>query len=101
MSEYYRPQQTSTTAIISLIASIAGLTVLPTIGSIAGVILGYMAKKEIEGSGGAIGGDGLAKGGIIIGWIGIVLAAIGICVFLAFFLGTGGLTACAILGNSY
>jgi uncharacterized membrane protein len=91
-------------AIASLIASILGVTLIPTIGSIIGVILGYMARKEIRESHGAMGGEGMAKAGIIIGWIGIALAVLGICVGIAFlFLGLSipGLTICAELGNTY
>jgi hypothetical protein len=91
-------------AIASLIASILGVTLFPTIGSIIGVILGYMARKEIQESRGAVGGEGLAKAGIIIGWIGIGLAVIGICLAIAFLvlgLSIPGLTMCAGLGNTY
>lgn len=96
---------TNTLAIISLIASIAGLTVLPTVGSIAGLIMGYIAKRQIAESRGAMSGDGLAKAGIIIGWIGIIIALLAICLSILLFvvlpiLGFGGLTACAALGNT-
>ena len=96
--------QNSGLAIGSLIASILGLTLFPTIGSIIGLILGYMARNQIRDSGGTMGGEGLAKAGIIIGWIGIALAVVGIClVFLFLILGIGipGLTICAGLGNTY
>ena len=69
----------STTAIISLVAGILGLTLIPTIGSIVAVITGSMAKKEIRESGGVLGGEGMANAGIIIGWIGIVLTVLAIC----------------------
>ena len=98
---YSTPPPTSGMAIISLISSIAGLTILPTIGSIIGLILGYMAKRQIVESRGATGGSGLAQAGIIIGWIGIALAMVGICIAAAIFLSAGGITACALLGNSY
>lgn len=86
---YYAPppapsQQSNTMAVISLIASILGLTFFPAIGSIIGLILGYMARKQIRQSAGAMGGEGLAKAGIILGWIGVVVAVIGICVAIAF-----------------
>jgi hypothetical protein len=69
----------STTAIISLIAGILGITVLPFIGSIVALITGYMAKKEIRESAGALGGDGLATGGLVLGWIGIGLGVLTAC----------------------
>lgn len=96
--------QNSGLAIGSLVASILGLTLFPTIGSIIGLILGYMARNEIRDSAGTIGGEGLALAGIILGWIGVGLTIIGICmVILALTLGIGipGLTICATLGNTY
>jgi hypothetical protein len=61
----------STLAVISVLAGILGLTVFPFIGSIVAVILGPLAKKEIDSSRGALGGKDLAKAGQILGWIGV------------------------------
>jgi len=92
-------------AIGSLIAGILGLTLLPTLGSIIGLILGYVARGQIRGSGGTIGGDGMATAGIVLGWIGVALAVIGICLMVLMWAGllggSFGLTICAGLGNSY
>lgn len=55
-------------AIISLVASIAGVTILPFVGSIAGVITGHMSLKQLQSSG--ENGRGMAVAGTIIGWIG-------------------------------
>jgi len=71
-------------ALISLIAGILGLSFIPIVGSIVAVITGPMAKKEILASGGALGGEGLATAGIILGWIGIVLTVLGLCTAGAF-----------------
>jgi len=38
--------QTSTLAIISLIAGVLGFTMLPLVGSIAALLTGYAARKE-------------------------------------------------------
>ncbi len=76
----------SNLALFSLIAGILGLTLFPLIGSVVALILGYMGKKEIEESMGSLGGDGMVKAGIILGWVGIALGVIGFCiagVFLA------------------
>ncbi len=72
--------RTSTMAVVSLIAGIVGLTLLPLIGSIAAVVTGYMARKEIRASAGAITGDGMAMAGLIMGWIGVVLSVVGLCI---------------------
>ncbi|MFI8632193.1 DUF4190 domain-containing protein [Microbacterium sp. NPDC077663] len=73
-------------AIISLVASIAGLTLVPFIGSIAGVITGHMSLKQLKTSG--ENGRGMALAGTIIGWIGsgFWLLLILIWVFAAIFL---------------
>ena len=91
------PQQNSTTAIISLVAGILGLTMFPFIGSIIAVILGHMAKGEIARSGGTLGGGGAATFGLVLGYIGLglgllvtcvggTLFALGLCAPLLFFL---------------
>jgi hypothetical protein len=77
----YQAAPNSTTAIISLVAGILGLTLFPIIGSIIAVILGHMAKGEIARSNGTIGGDGAATFGLVLGYIGIGLTVVGLCVF--------------------
>jgi hypothetical protein len=72
--------RTSTMALVSLIAGIVGLTLLPFLGSLAAVITGYMARKEIRQSAGAVSGDGMATAGLIMGWIGLVLGLVGLCI---------------------
>jgi uncharacterized membrane protein YbaN (DUF454 family) len=41
-----------------------------------------MAMKEIRASGGALGGDSMARIGIVLGWIAVALAVVGICCFV-------------------
>ncbi len=69
----------STTAMISLIAGILGLTVIPFLGSVIAVLTGSIAKKEITESEGSLGGEGMAQAGRILGWIGIGLMVLGVC----------------------
>lgn len=76
----YSPPNSSM-AIISLIAGITGVTIFPLLGSVIALITGYMARNEIRDSRGTIGGEGLATAGLILGWIGVGLAVIGVCVF--------------------
>jgi hypothetical protein len=70
----------STMAMISLVAGILGLTFMPIIGSIVAIITGAMAKNEIEQDAGQLGGEEYARVGITLGWIGLGLAVIGVCV---------------------
>lgn len=72
---YARP--TSTTnglAIASLACSIGGF--FCGIGFILGIVFGYIAKNQIDQSGGAQQGRGLAVAGLIIGWVGVGLAVL-------------------------
>ena len=76
----YTPPNSSM-ALVSLITGILGLTLFPLVGSIVALITGSMAKKEINESRGALGGEGMAKAGVILGWVGVGLSVIGCCVF--------------------
>ena len=75
-------QSTNGMAIAAMILGIAGLVVVPLIGSILALIFGYMAKGQIDHSAGREGGRGFAIAGIVMGWIGIVLGTLMI-VFIA------------------
>ena len=70
-----QPQSTSVMAIISLVTGILGIFPCCTIGifSIAGIVLGYLGKKEIAESNGTKKGAGLATAGLITGVVGLVL----------------------------
>jgi hypothetical protein len=70
----------SNMAIASLVLGILGWTILPGLASIAAIITGHMAKNEIKGSMGQLGGDGMATGGLIMGYASV---AIFLCVCLA------------------
>jgi Domain of unknown function (DUF4190) len=69
---------TNTLAIISLIASLVWLC---GAGSIAAVILGFLARQQIRQRN--EGGSGLALAGMIIGGVGIVVTLIWIIVVVA------------------
>ena len=65
----YPRRPTSTMAVITLVAGIAGLTILPVIASIVAVILGPIARKELDRTGEE--GSGMITAGIITGWVGV------------------------------
>ncbi|WP_225752794.1 DUF4190 domain-containing protein [Actinotalea sp. Marseille-Q4924] len=79
---YPTAPKTNTMAIVSLISSILGFTAVPILGSIVGIITGHMAVRQIRETG--EGGAGLAKAGLIIGYITIVLAILAVIALVAF-----------------
>ncbi len=98
MSDYssYSETPNNSTAVISLVAGILGLTLFPFIGSIVAIITGARAKTEIAESHGTQGGEGLAQAGIIMGWIGVGLGVVTCCiavVIIAMSFGIFGLAA--------
>ena len=74
--------QTSTTAIISLVAGIASYVILPFLGAIVAIITGHMAKSEIKKSMGRLSGNGMATAGLILGYVNIGLGLCALCVFV-------------------
>jgi hypothetical protein len=83
-------RRTDGQAVAALIFGIVGLVVCPLIPSIVAVILGSQARARIA-SNPDLDGDGLAKAGVILGWVGIGLSALGVVfVVLAFALGAAG-----------
>ena len=85
---------TSSLAIARLVSGILGWTLLPVLGTLVAIVTGHMARAEIRRSGGALEGDGLAIGGLILGWLSALLWVIGIVVLFMFL---GGLAWLATL----
>jgi hypothetical protein len=75
----------STLAIVSLVAGILGFTVMPIIASIVAIWAGYAARNETRSIPPKASGDGMATAGIVMGWIQIGLAVVGLCCMLAYF----------------
>ena len=72
-------QRTNGMAIASLITACLGfICLLGVILSITGIVLGIMARRNIEASNGAEKGSGLALAGIIVGAVFLVLQVLGI-----------------------
>lgn len=94
-------QQTHTMAVVSIIFGILGLVgVCPGLGSIIALITGNMAKGDIQREPYRYSGDGLAKGGVILGWIGIAFMACGLCGFLVWLFAFGGLAILGVMSES-
>ena len=90
------PRQTSTLAIISLVSGLLGWTLVPFFGSIAAVICGHLARKEIRQAPDRLEGDGLAIAGLVLGYLSIAMAAL---VVVGIFLFFGGLAAFLAFAN--
>jgi hypothetical protein len=84
-------------AVASLILGIAGLTVVPTIGSVLALILGYMARRDIRQRPTETTGEGLATAGVVMGWIGVVVMVLAVCGIIALF----GFCSIASSSSSY
>ncbi|MFA5890135.1 MAG: DUF4190 domain-containing protein [Actinomycetota bacterium] len=78
-------------AIASLASAVSAFVVMPVVGSILGIVFGSMAKRRIAENP-ELQGEGLARAGVIVGWVGIglvLLVAILLVVGLAVSGGTG------------
>lgn len=81
----YTPAASSRTnamAILSMISAILGLTLVPFVGSIIGVVTGHIARRQIRESGEQ--GLGPATAGLAIGYIGVALGVIAVVAIVAF-----------------
>jgi hypothetical protein len=67
-------------AIASLVCSLLGVLFFPIIGSILGIVFGAIALPQIRASNGRQQGRGLARAGIIVGAVALVLWG---CIFAA------------------
>lgn len=80
----YAPRRTEGTAIASLILGIAGLIICPVIPSIIAIVLGNQAKAKIAADPN-LEGEGMAKAGVIMGWIGIAWGILMVIFMFSFF----------------
>lgn len=74
-------KQTAGLAIASLVLGIAGFVLIGPLGAIPAVICGHIAKSRIKKSQGALGGDGMALAGLILGYVnmGLMILIIPMC----------------------
>ncbi|GAB2879045.1 DUF4190 domain-containing protein [Nocardioides pacificus] len=79
-----QPQGDHPKAQLSMILGIVGLVCCAPVG-IAAYIIGNKTLKEIEASGGTMGGAGMAKAGKICGLIAIVLTVLSLLAFILLF----------------
>ena len=79
-----QPTPNASGAVASLVLGILGLIFCPLCAPIAWA-LGRGAEREVDASGGALGGRGLATAGKITGIIGTVLLIAGVLFVVIFF----------------
>lgn len=78
-SYYESPAETSTLALISLIAGILSWFMAPLVGGVIAVITGHMAMRELRESQGTLTGEGMAKVGLILGYLHLAVLVLGFC----------------------
>jgi hypothetical protein len=65
------PPETESKAIIALVLSIVSFFLLPVLPAIAALVLASSSKRDIEASGGRLGGEGMVTAAKVISWINI------------------------------
>ena len=76
----YVQQQTNKKAIWALVLGILSLVCCGLFAGIPAIILGNMAKSEIDASGGLQSGRGMAVAGFVLGIIGVVWTIVALIV---------------------
>jgi hypothetical protein len=79
-----RAPETNGKAITALVLGIGGFLICPVVLSVAAIVIGGQARNEIRSSQGLQSGDGLAKAGVILGIVSLVLSALFLIGIIAF-----------------
>jgi uncharacterized protein DUF4190/zinc ribbon protein len=75
-------RRTESLAVASLVLGIAGFVVCPFVCSIIAVVLGNQAKAKLRADPG-LEGEGMARAGVILGWVGVGVGVLLIVGFIA------------------
>ena len=81
-------RETSSLAIVSLVFGLLGWSFLPMLGSLVAIVTGHLARGEIRRDPARLQGDGLAIGGLVLGYAAVLMAVFALMIFVLFF---GGL----------
>jgi uncharacterized membrane protein YvbJ len=68
-------RRTENLAVASLVLGLAGFVVCPLVCSIIAVVLGYQARRRLDEDP-TLDGEGMAKAGIILGFVGIAFGLV-------------------------
>ena len=69
------PPRRSGKALASLVCGLLGLFLIPLVMPVAAIVLGRVAQREMREARGTLAGWGMAQAGIVMGWIGVAIAA--------------------------
>ncbi len=72
----YSMPQTNQKAVWALVLGILSIVACGLLAGIPALIVGGSARKEIAASGGGQTGDGMAKAGVIMGWISVAITVV-------------------------
>jgi Domain of unknown function (DUF4190) len=81
--QWQQGPSTPGSATAALILGICALVICPLICGPLAIVYGNRAKREIDTSNGNLTGGGLATAGIVLGWIGVAFAVLGILFVIA------------------
>jgi hypothetical protein len=101
----YAAPQNHKDAVTSLVLGIVSLVMCGFVTGIPAMILGRRAKREIQASGGALGGEGMATAGFVTGLISTVIAGLAFVLVVLVFAFGGAISntfeqTCTTVGSS-
>jgi Domain of unknown function (DUF4190) len=76
--------KTNVLAIVSLVAGAISWVMLPLVAGVVAVVLGHLARGQIRRTGEE--GNGLAIGGLVLGYLNIVFCLLMIALMIALFI---------------
>lgn len=86
----YQPPTYSSTnalAVVSLAFGIAAWCILPMLGAVVAIVCGHLARGEIRRApAGTMEGSGFAIAGLVLGYVQLAIALLGMLVVLGFVL---------------
>lgn len=83
----FAPPPNASNAVTALVLGILGIVLCPFLGPLAWV-LGRKGEQEVDASGGALAGRGLATAGKVLGMVGTFILALLIAVSVALLAGS-------------
>ena len=84
-------------ALVSIIVTVAGSMFVPFMGGIVGLILAYRALREARADGGRAGSEKLARTAVIVGWGGVAVCVLPLCLMVTASGAQMGITVCGDL----